>query len=107
VPAIFNYTGGPAGVESARVAAGVRTVISSRKFIEQAHLHSLLDALAGCNIVYLEVCAAASLARTKLWLIGFALRFPRLAIARQSTLEPRWCCSRQAHPAASADAPAR
>jgi acyl-[acyl-carrier-protein]-phospholipid O-acyltransferase/long-chain-fatty-acid--[acyl-carrier-protein] ligase len=88
VPAIFNYTAGPLGVESARVAAGVRTVIASRKFIEQAHLHSLLDALAGCNIIYLEDLRSRFGWRDKLWLIGFALHFPRLVIARQSTLDP-------------------
>jgi acyl-[acyl-carrier-protein]-phospholipid O-acyltransferase/long-chain-fatty-acid--[acyl-carrier-protein] ligase len=88
VPAIFNYTAGPLGVESARVAAGVRTVIASRKFIEQAHLHSLLDALAGCNIIYLEDLRSQFGWRDKLWLIGFALHFPRLVCARQSTLDP-------------------
>src|SRR6266850_133109 len=88
VPAIFNYAAGPLGVESARVAAGVRTVITSRKFIEQGHLHSLLDALAGCNIVYLEDLRSGFGWRDKLWLIGLALRFPRLVIARQSTLDP-------------------
>src|SRR5258708_37102217 len=54
VPAIFNYSAGPLAVESARVAAGVRTVITSRRFIEQAHLQPLLDALPGCTIIYLE-----------------------------------------------------
>jgi len=88
VPAIFNYTAGPLGVESARVAAGVRTVVTSRKFIEQAHLHPLLDALPGCNIVYLEDLRSQFTWRDKVWLIGFALRFPRLVIARQSTLDP-------------------
>jgi acyl-[acyl-carrier-protein]-phospholipid O-acyltransferase/long-chain-fatty-acid--[acyl-carrier-protein] ligase len=88
VPAIFNYTAGPLGVESARVAAGVRTVIASRKFIEQARLHSLLDALAGCNIIYLEDLRGRFGWRDKLWLIGFALHFPRLVCARQSTLDP-------------------
>ena len=86
---MFNYTAGPLGVESARVAAGVRTVITSRKFIEQAQLH----APAGCacraaRIVYLEDLRGQFGWRDKLWLVGFALRFPRLVIARQSTLDP-------------------
>lgn len=88
VPAMFNYSSGPLGVESARVAAGVRTVITSRRFVEQAHLHSLLDALAGCNIVFLEDLRSQFGLMDKLWLIGFALRFPRLTVARQSTLDP-------------------
>jgi acyl-[acyl-carrier-protein]-phospholipid O-acyltransferase/long-chain-fatty-acid--[acyl-carrier-protein] ligase len=88
IPAIFNYSSGPLGVESARVAAGVRTVITSRKFVEQAHLEPLIEALAGCTIHYLEDLRSQFGWLDKLWLAGFALRFPRLASARQSTLDP-------------------
>ena len=88
VPAIFNYSAGPLAVESARVAADVRTVITSRRFIEQAHLQSLLDALPGCALIYLEDLRSQFGFADKLWLIGFAMRMPRLAIARQSTLDP-------------------
>jgi len=88
VPAIFNYSAGPLAVECARVAAGIRTVVTSRKFIEQAHLHSLLDALPGCAIIYVEDLRAEFLITDKVWLAGFALRFPRLAITKQSTLDP-------------------
>src|SRR5258706_1046051 len=88
VPAIFNYSAGPLAVESARVAAGVRTVITSHRFIEQAHLQPLLDVLPGCTIIYLEDLRGQFGFTDKLWLFGFALRFPRLAIAKQSTLDP-------------------
>jgi acyl-[acyl-carrier-protein]-phospholipid O-acyltransferase/long-chain-fatty-acid--[acyl-carrier-protein] ligase len=88
VPAIFNYSAGPLAVESARVAANVHTVITSRRFIEQAHLQPLLDALPGCTIIYIEDLRSQFRLADKLWLTGFALRFPRLAITRQSTLDP-------------------
>jgi acyl-[acyl-carrier-protein]-phospholipid O-acyltransferase/long-chain-fatty-acid--[acyl-carrier-protein] ligase len=88
VPAIFNYTAGPLGVESAAVAAGVRTVITSRRFIEQARLEPLLAALDGRRIVYLEDLRGRFGLRDKLWLVGFAMRFPRLVAERQSTLDP-------------------
>jgi acyl-[acyl-carrier-protein]-phospholipid O-acyltransferase/long-chain-fatty-acid--[acyl-carrier-protein] ligase len=88
VPAIFNYSAGPLAVESARVAAGVRTVITSRRFIEQAHLQPLLDVLPGCTVIYLEDLRARFGFGDKFWLIAFALRMPRLAIAKQSTLDP-------------------
>ncbi len=88
VPAIFNYSAGPLAVESARVAAGVRTVVTSRKFIEQAHLQALLDALPGCTLIFVEDLKRDFGALDKLWLFAFAMRFPRLAIARQSTLDP-------------------
>jgi acyl-[acyl-carrier-protein]-phospholipid O-acyltransferase / long-chain-fatty-acid--[acyl-carrier-protein] ligase len=88
VPAIFNYSAGPLGVESAQVAAGVRTVITSRRFIEQAHLQPLLDVLPGCTIIYLEDLRSQFRLADKIWLLGFAMRFPRLVAPRQSTLDP-------------------
>lgn len=88
VPAMLNYTSGPHGVEIARVAAGVRTVITSRKFIEQARLQPLLEALAGCTIIYLEDVRRRFGLLDKLWLMVFALRFPRLAMSKQSALDP-------------------
>lgn len=88
VPAILNYTAGALGVESAVVAAGVRTVITSRKFVEQASLQPLLAAMPGCTVVYLEDLKSRFRLRDKLWLVGFAMRFPRLTIARQTTLDP-------------------
>ena len=88
VPAIFNYTSGPLGVASSAVAAGVKTVVTSRKFIDQAKLDDLIGALAGCRIVYLEDLRGRFGWRDKLWLVGFAMRFPRLVMERQSTLDP-------------------
>jgi acyl-[acyl-carrier-protein]-phospholipid O-acyltransferase/long-chain-fatty-acid--[acyl-carrier-protein] ligase len=88
IPAIFNYSAGPLAVESARVAAGVRTVVTSRKFIEQAHLQPLLDALPGCTIIYLEDLRSEFTYADKLWLAAFALRAPLLVLAKQSTLDP-------------------
>lgn len=88
VPAMLNYTSGPHGVEIARVAAGVRTVITSRKFIEQARLQPLLEALAGCTIIYLEDVRGRFGLLDQLWLMVFALRFPRLAMSKQSALDP-------------------
>lgn len=88
VPAMLNYTSGPHGVEIARVAAGVRTVITSRKFIEQARLQPLLEALAGCIIIYLEDVRGRFGLLDQLWLMVFALRFPRLAMSKQSVLDP-------------------
>ncbi len=88
VPAMLNYTSGPHGIETARVAAGVRAVITSRKFIEQARLQPLLEALAGCTIIYLEDVRSEFGLADKLWLMLFALPFPRFAMTRQSALDP-------------------
>ncbi len=88
VPAIFNYTSGPLGVHSAAVAARIDVVVSSRKFIEQAKLEPLIEALAGRRILYLEDIRRQFSLADKLWLVLFALRFPRLAAATQSSLDP-------------------
>lgn len=88
VPAIFNYTSGPLGVKSAAIAARVRTVVTSRKFVQQARLEALIEALPDCRLLYLEDLRAQFGLWDKLWLIGFAMRFPRLAVAGQSNLGP-------------------
>jgi acyl-[acyl-carrier-protein]-phospholipid O-acyltransferase/long-chain-fatty-acid--[acyl-carrier-protein] ligase len=88
VPVMFNYSGGITAVRAARSAAGVRTVITSRRFIEQARLQPLLEALNGCTIVYLEDLRNAFRLLDRLWLLAFALLFPRRTISPQSVLDP-------------------
>jgi acyl-[acyl-carrier-protein]-phospholipid O-acyltransferase / long-chain-fatty-acid--[acyl-carrier-protein] ligase len=88
VPAILNYSSGPLGVRSAAAAAGIGLVLASRKFVEQARLEALVQALSACRILYLEDLRGELRLRDKLWLACFALWLPRLAIARQSALDP-------------------
>lgn len=56
VAAMINYTAGPANVTAAVRTALVRTVVSSRAFIEKADLADLVTALeqAGVKLVWLE-----------------------------------------------------
>ena len=55
VPAMLNFTAGSANVLSACKAAEVKTVLTSRAFIEKARLEPLVTALAAeVAIVYLE-----------------------------------------------------
>jgi acyl-[acyl-carrier-protein]-phospholipid O-acyltransferase/long-chain-fatty-acid--[acyl-carrier-protein] ligase len=55
VPAMLNFTAGARNVGAACQAAEVKTVLTSRAFIEKAHLESLIEALAQqVTIVYLE-----------------------------------------------------
>ncbi len=88
VPAIFNFTAGAAAVKSAAVAAGVRTIITSSKFIARAQLESLLEALDDYRIIFLEDIRGELRLRDKLWLMGFALWFPRKVIARPAMSDP-------------------
>ncbi len=80
VPAILNYTTGPEAMRDACVAAGVRTVITSRLFIRKVRLESRIRALSGVNVVYLEDLRAGLTLADKLWLIGLALPRPRSVI---------------------------
>jgi acyl-[acyl-carrier-protein]-phospholipid O-acyltransferase/long-chain-fatty-acid--[acyl-carrier-protein] ligase len=88
VPVMFNYSAGVTGVKVARSVAGVRTVITSRRFIERAQLQPLLEVLSGCTIVYLEDLRGQFRLSDKLWLLAFALHFPRHVFARRSVLDP-------------------
>jgi len=87
VPVMLNYSGGESAVRTARAAAGVRTVITSRRFVDQARLQVLIGALDGCTIVYLEDLRAKFGPADKLWLVC-ALWFPRRVIARPAASDP-------------------
>jgi acyl-[acyl-carrier-protein]-phospholipid O-acyltransferase / long-chain-fatty-acid--[acyl-carrier-protein] ligase len=80
VPAMLNYTAGTAGMQNACIAANVKTVITSRKFIETAKLESVVASLQNLNIVYLEDLRAQFSMLDRAWLIGYALHYPHLAM---------------------------
>ena len=73
VPALLNYTAGAERVASACVAAGVRTLVTSRRFVAVAQLESALSALGNVRIVYVEDLRASLTLRDKLWLLGRAV----------------------------------
>ncbi|MCA0276389.1 MAG: AMP-binding protein [Proteobacteria bacterium] len=56
VAAMVNYTAGPASVASAVKTAEIRTIVSSRAFVEKADLADVVAAIeqAGARIVWLE-----------------------------------------------------
>jgi acyl-[acyl-carrier-protein]-phospholipid O-acyltransferase/long-chain-fatty-acid--[acyl-carrier-protein] ligase len=80
VPAMLNYTAGPTAVQGACIAARVRTVVTSRAFIEQARLTSVVSGIADLRLIYLEDIASQFTLRDKLWLVAYALRSPRRAV---------------------------
>lgn len=77
VPAMLNYTVGTDGLQAACVAAQVRTIITSRAFVEQAKLADKLAALQDVRLLFLEDLRAQIFLSDKLWLVLYALRFPR------------------------------
>lgn len=79
VPAMLNYTAGIDGLQAACTAAQIGTVLTSRAFVEQARLGAKLEALEGVRILYLEDLRAGMTLADKLWLVLWAVRFPRAA----------------------------
>jgi len=82
--AMINYTAGPANVASAIKTAAVKTVISSRAFIEKAGIADIVQAVegAGATIVWLEDVREKTTTLDKL--LGAALwRFQRASVSAE------------------------
>jgi acyl-[acyl-carrier-protein]-phospholipid O-acyltransferase/long-chain-fatty-acid--[acyl-carrier-protein] ligase len=82
VAAMLNYSSGVEALRVACTAATLRTVITSRAFIQAAHLDHLLAALEGCRVVYLEDLRETLTVADKLWIVRALLR-PRSALPQQ------------------------
>ena len=82
IPCMLNYTAGTDGMENACRAAGVRTLLTSRLFLDKAELKEQVAALRGVRLVYLEDLRRNFSLTDKLWLIAWALPFPRLAVPK-------------------------
>ena len=80
IPAMLNYTSGADGMRNACVAANIRTVITSRKFLETAKLEEVVARMQGLNIVYLEDLRNSFGVMDRAWLMGYALHYPRAAM---------------------------
>ena len=80
IPAMLNYTAGTAGMQNACIAANIKTVITSHKFIEAASLESIVANFQNLNIVYLEDLRVEFGMLDRAWLMGYALHYPRSAM---------------------------
>jgi acyl-[acyl-carrier-protein]-phospholipid O-acyltransferase / long-chain-fatty-acid--[acyl-carrier-protein] ligase len=80
IPAMLNYTSGSAGIQNACIAANIKTVITSRKFLETAKLEPVIEKLENLNVVYLEDLRKEFGVRDRAWLMGYALHYPRAAM---------------------------
>lgn len=88
VPAMLNYTAGVAGIQNACIAAGVRSILTSRQFVEAAKLESTLAGLQNVRFVYLEDLRTQFGLWDKLWLMAFALWAPSLAVQQGRPDDP-------------------
>ncbi|HWV19162.1 MAG TPA: bifunctional acyl-ACP--phospholipid O-acyltransferase/long-chain-fatty-acid--ACP ligase [Rhodocyclaceae bacterium] len=79
VPAMLNYTAGTEGMQNACVAAEIKTLITSRAFLEQGKLTDKVLALQSVNIVYLEDLREQITFGDKLWWLCYARWLPRRA----------------------------
>jgi len=79
VPALLNFTAGTEGMQSACLAAGIRTLVTSRDFLEQGKLTEKVAGLRNVRIVYLEDLREQVTLSDKLWWICYARWMPRSA----------------------------
>ena len=77
VPAMLNYTAGSEGMLAACSAAKLKVVVTSHAFVAQAKLADRIAALKGIRLVYLEDLRASISLADKLWLLAYALWWPR------------------------------
>lgn len=87
VPAMLNYTAGADGVSAACTAAGIKTIIASRSFVEKAKLETLLAELSHIKIYFLEDLKSQLTTWDKVH-IGWNLLFPRSAALPQTPQDP-------------------
>jgi acyl-[acyl-carrier-protein]-phospholipid O-acyltransferase / long-chain-fatty-acid--[acyl-carrier-protein] ligase len=87
VPAMLNYMAGQDGLSSACIAANIQRIVTSRAFIEKAHLESLIKGLPGIEVIYLEDLRSQLSLFDKMW-IALCQRFPRWATLPQEPGDP-------------------
>ncbi|MNR71850.1 Bifunctional protein Aas [compost metagenome] len=87
VPAMLNYTAGLEGMQAACVAAQVRTVITSRAFLDKAKLTQTVAGLQGVRVLYLEDLRTQFGLADRLWVAAHLLA-PRRAVVQQSPEAP-------------------
>jgi acyl-[acyl-carrier-protein]-phospholipid O-acyltransferase/long-chain-fatty-acid--[acyl-carrier-protein] ligase len=81
VPAMINYTSGVDGMQSAIRTAQIRIILSSKAFLERAKLTEKVALLEDVKIVLLEDLRPQFGIGDKLWLMLWAMRFPRRVVA--------------------------
>lgn len=77
VPAMLNYTAGVDAMQAACDGAEIRTIVTSRAFVEQGKLTDKLAGLKGVQVHCLEDIREQIGLGDKLWLMLYAIHFPR------------------------------
>ncbi|HEX5711148.1 MAG TPA: bifunctional acyl-ACP--phospholipid O-acyltransferase/long-chain-fatty-acid--ACP ligase [Sulfuricurvum sp.] len=88
IPAMLNFTAGADALQNGCDGALVKTILTSRTFVESGKLESKLHTLKNVTILYLEDLKDEMTLGDKLWLMGYALRFPRRVHVPQDPKDP-------------------